>query len=253
MALLNAAQIPDSFRRISKISLERFAGFAVVAYFSGWNYVNTYFSDFDVNRSGFSFDDYTVFLYSFFVLVKAPEIFLSGVWDALHGTRSAAAIGAIALVAMLLVSALRFGQRIHANADLARRIVLVALGFGFLWGFSVEAGHMDAQAVKARNARGVEVTLTSDFYETLTTQRSADYAVAYKDAFARDNKCGTLALLWRNDYETLVLRFESAAAETHGDLTSVYRFPNKYIAFIETTMAVSSEAESRDEMESQEC
>ena len=250
---LNAAQIPDSFRRISKMSLERFVGFAVVAYFSGWIYVNEYFSGFNVNRSGFSFDDYTVFVNSFFVLVKAHEIFLSGMRDALYATGSAAAIGVIALLAMLLVSALRFGRRIYVCADLARRIVLVALGFGFLWGFSVKAGQMDAEAVKSGQARGVEVTLTSDFYETLTTQRGADYAAAYKGRFVQDNVSGSLALLWRNDYETLILRFESADAETCGDPTTIYRFPNSYIAFIETTIAVSSEAESQDETESREC
>lgn len=245
MTWLSVAQISDSFQRISKISLERFVGFAVVAYFSGWHYVNTYFSDFDVNRSGFSFDDYTVFLYSFFVLVKAPEIFLAGTWGALRGTGSFEAFcGTFALITMILVSALRFGGRIHAGADLARRIALVALGFGFLWGFSVEGGHMDARAVMSGGARGVEVTLTSDFYRKLGTQRGSDYVAAYKDSLKQDNVSGGLALLWRNDHETLLLRFESVDAENHGSLTNIYRIPNKFIAFIETTKPVSSESES---------
>lgn len=245
MTWLSVAQISDSFQRISKISLERFVGFAVVAYFSGWHYVNTYFSDFNVNRSGFSFDDYTVFVYSFFVLVKAPAIFLSGTWDALRGTGSREAVlGVIALIAMILVSAMQFGERIHAGVDLARRIVLVGLGFGFLWGFSVEGGHMDARAVMSGDARGVEVTLTSSFFKEFRMQRGNEDVMAYKEDLNDYNLCGSLALLWRDNHETLILRFESADSEIYGEPASIYRLPNRFIALIETTIAVLPEMES---------
>ena len=270
MARLSAAQISDSFQKISEVSLERLVGFAVVAYFCGWHYVNAYFSYFSVNRSSFSFGDYTVFIYLFFVLVNAPDVLYEGTWgavrDAWNAVRdegvwgavckmrvSAAAIGVVFLIAMLLVSALRFGRRIPAGADLARRIVLVVLGVGFLRGFSIASADMDARAVASGNARIADITLTPDFYRELTAQRSKEDVDEYKSRLQQDNKCRALAVLWRNDHETLVLRLEPEIAENHGKATHVYRFPDRSIAFISTLVQDPSETRSRSETESQEC
>lgn len=146
MASLSAAQIPDSFRKVWKVSPENLIGFTVVAYFSGWHYANEYFSYFSVNRSSFSFDDYTVFLYSFFILVSVSDVLYEGTWcavrDAWNAVRdegvgeavrgiSSATYGVIALVAMLLVSALR----IPAGAESGAADRVGRAGYRFSVGF----------------------------------------------------------------------------------------------------------------------
>ena len=69
---LSTDQSVRSLQAFFRVSLSNLGAFAVVAYFSGWHYVNAYFSFFNVNRSSFTFDNYTIFLYCFFVLVKVP-------------------------------------------------------------------------------------------------------------------------------------------------------------------------------------
>ncbi len=48
-----------------KIPVRALPTLAIIAYFSGWQYANEYFSEFGINRSNIAFNDYTVFTQNF--------------------------------------------------------------------------------------------------------------------------------------------------------------------------------------------
>ena len=139
MVRLSTKEFSKSFPRVFQIPIESLTGLAIAAYFSGWNYVNEYFAFFDVNRSSFVFNDYTIFLYSFFVITKVPSIVAAGTLKSI--------LGLATLLVTIVVLASRFHRRPSSFVSLIRRLLIVATGLTFVYLFSIEAGRIDAEKV----------------------------------------------------------------------------------------------------------
>ena len=226
MSSFSVEQATCSLRRISKLSLERLGALAVLAYFSGWQYVNAYFSYFNVNRSSYAIDDYTVFLYFFYVIVTLPNVLISG---------SVQSIVAVLLLALaFFLSAIKFRGAPHRLLNSLRLALLLAAAFGALYLFSIEAGTRAAHDVARGRARAVEVTLTPAFWYAYATHHSTDHKQALKDDLSRANNNDALAVVWRNNDETLILQYDDTAGTSHGNPIGVYRISNDFISLIQT-------------------
>lgn len=216
----------DMFRRLFSLPIETFVAFAIIAYFSGWHYVNSYFSMFGINRSSISFDNYTVFLYSFYVLAEIPSMLVTFKTDARWAFAT--------LIAMLFASAIDFSPLHRPIVHFFQRIVVVVLGISSLFFFSVAAGTSDAeQVLYQKMARPVTITFTEKLKKSWETQYDAAYAdVAWRE-FREAGRLGAFALIWRNSDETVILQYETAAGEGHGAPVAVHRIPNQFIAVVE--------------------
>ena len=227
MIRLRIDQTTQFIRSLFDVSLQTFIALAIVAYFSGWNYVFTYFSHFGINRSSFSFDHYTVFLYSFFVLVKVPSMLVSLTTNALLAFSS--------FLVMLLIAALEIVKPAPALIHVLQRILVIVLGVACLFFFSIEAGNRDAERVAVGNeARPVSVILSSGMEYALAKQYGPDYARVMLCEMKRAGKLGGLALIWRNSEESIFSVFETTAGAGHGDRIATYRIPNRLISLIES-------------------
>lgn len=217
----------DMFRWLLNLRVENFIAFAVVAYFSGWHYVNTYFSSFGINRSSISFESYTVFLYSFYVVVEIPTMLALFPPDSRYAFAT--------LVALLIVSGIEFPDSVHASVRLLQRTVVVALGIGSLYFFSIAAGSSDAkQVIHDKRARPVTITFTEDVKKALEAQYDTRYANDVVDELREAGRLGALALIWRSSEETVILQYDTAEGAGHGSPIATYRIPNQFIALIES-------------------
>ena len=236
MARFRLNSILECFRWLGNIRLEAFVAGAIVAYFSGWHYVNSYFDSFDINRSSFSFDNYTVILYSFFVLVELPNILIS--------FTSISLIGVGTFFSALLVSAAELKDDVCNSMNILRRIVALGFGISSVFCFSTEAGRSDAhQVIEDNRGRRVEVVVTEHFREALEAQYGKDHAGTRMKEILDANDCGGLALIWRNNHETMVLLYETTSGEGHGDPLVTYRIPDRFIALVESKPRQNGEPE----------
>ena len=228
MIRLRAEHSFNALRWLLSIRLETFVALAIIAYFSGWHYVNTYFDSFGVNRSSFSFDDYTIFLYSFFVLVELPNILVSFTSNALKGVGS--------LLAMFLISAIEILESVHASERILQRTAITGLGIGCRCYFSIEAGRSDAQQViYEKQARSVSITFTEDVGKALTVQYDKDYACILVDEIRKAGRCGAHALIWRNSQETMIMQYDSASEQNQLIIQcATYRIADQFVALIES-------------------
>lgn len=225
-------RMTELFQGLLRLRVENFIVFAIVAYFSGWLYVNYFFSEFGINRSSFTFDHYTVFVYFFYVLIKVPGMLLG--WTLNWELNPF--LGLVTLLGALVVSAIRLTRERIPALDLAQRVLVVLLGFGCIFFFSIEAGIRDARGViDERKAREVSIVLTKDIEDAYARQFNPAHAkfVLCDLAAAGDN--GALALVWRTSEETLILRYDDTVGADHSTPIATYRIPNEYIALIEST------------------
>ncbi len=227
MLRFNLDGISRSLRWPRHLRVEMFIGFAIIAYFCGWHYVNTFFSHFGINRSSLSFDHYTVFLYSFFVLVKLPSILISATPNAFKGLAC--------LFFLLAISAIDIRVSLYKLTRSIQRLLAAAGAIAFLYYFSVEAGNVDArQIIVAKEARPVSVTLTGDVGDSLSTQYDTKYSDTWISEFRDAGRDGALALIWRNSEETVLLQYDTAIGASHGAPVATYRIPNDFVALIES-------------------
>ena len=223
----------DRSIQLFRTSLESLAGLAIIAYFAGWNYVNEYFSSFNVNRSSFVFNDYTVFLYSFFVILEIPRTIIAGTLNSLFG------IAALILTFLGMAINFRGQHEPLRSAILIRRAFLIVCGFTFIYLFSIEAGRLDAQQVSQGNARQIDMTVTQDFYKALSAQHGKALADLQMNDLNDANHNNALALIWRNSEETIILHFDTTEGTNHGQPIATYRIPNEFIALLETKYTVN--------------
>ena len=188
--------------------------------------MNEYFAFFDVNRSSFVFNDYTIFLYSFFVITKVPSIVAAGTLKSI--------LGLATLLVTIVVLASRFHRRPSSFVSLIRRLLIVATGLTFVYLFSIEAGRIDAEKVSQGRARQVDLTLAPSFYGALAYQYGADRSSMWKDDLMQANQNNAFALIWRNNEDTLVLQFDTTEGCSHGEPIVTYRIPNDQIVLLET-------------------
>ena len=226
MIQLRVHNILESFQSFFTIRVESFVAFAIIAYFSGWQYVNAYFSYFNVNRSSFSFDDYTIFLYFFYVLVKLPQILLAGTSDSIAGITF--------LIVMVLVSSIGFSKPIHIAINLVQRIVIVGLGIGCLFSFSLEAGRIEADRVAIQGqARPISIVLSKEFIADMVEYRGQAYTDEWITMMKNWDDRGALGLIWRNSNETMLQIYETQGPGL-GRPAETYRIPNRFIVSIKS-------------------
>ena len=232
MVRLSANEFSKSFPRIFRISIENLTGLAIATYFSGWNYVNEYFAFFNVNRSSFAFNDYTIFLYSFFVIAKVPLIVAAGTLKSF--------LGLTFLIVTLTILATEFHKCPPALIALARRLLVVATGLAFVYLFSIEAGRIDAERVSQGQARQIDVTLAPSFFRAYEEQYGERRSAIWRKDLLQANQNDAFALIWRNTEETLLLQFDTTEGCNHGKPTVTFRVPNDHIVLLERTWEVTS-------------
>ena len=227
MRYLTFGRMKEVFEALLGLRVENFVTFAIIAYFSGWLYVNYFFHEFGINRSSFSFDHYTVFVYFFYVLIKVPDFIIAVSWKSFYGF--------LALFAGLTTSAIRLTTNRIPALDLAQRVVVILLLFGCIFFFSIDAGQRDARnALNERSGRAVSVVFTKDLEEAYAKQFTPRHAtfVLCELTSAGDNNA--LALIWRNSEETLLLRYETTEGADRETPIATFRIPNQFIALIES-------------------
>ena len=226
----------ELFEGLLRLRVENFIVFAIIAYFSGWLYVNYFFSEFGINRSSFSFDHYTTFVYFFYVLIKLPDFVLAISLNSIFGL--------IALIGALVISTITVTTNRIPVLDLAQRIAVISLIFGCIFFFSIDAGQRDARnVIDERYARAVSVVFAKDIEEAFAKQFTPLHAtfVLCELAAAGDNNA--LALVWRSSEETLLLRYETTVGADREAPIATYRIPNQFIAFIKSKKVNANENE----------
>ena len=231
---LNPERIRDLLQWLFHVPLERLFGFAIGAYFSGWHYLDAYFSHFNVNSWNYAFNDYTIFLYSFFTLVEVPSVLLHSISENWMLDR----VGLVVLI--LIVTCVNLAENLtekfewyHGIKNTIGRPAVAITVLACLYIFSAEAGHINACEVSLNlNNRRIRLTLTKDFEKEFKGWHSrrdhanyADQSLEELDAAARDDRLG---LIWRSGTETLVLLKDD---ETGRSVT--YRIPNKFVTLID--------------------
>ena len=218
--------IIDSLQWLFHVTLERLVGFAIVAYFSGWHYLDAYFSHFKVDTWIPSFDDYTIFLYSFYVLVTLPDILRQLEFDVV--------MAAVLLCVCFLFSAAKFPERFDTAKSFMGRLLMAAGGLWCLYVFSIEAGQMKAAEVsRDLEKRRIILTLTKEFRQELRASRNVYYADQFFEELEVASREGRVGLIWRSSNETLILLHNSTAKRA-----IAYRIPNKFVALIDANMEV---------------
>ena len=230
VVIFSADALSKSIRRPFRKPLESLPGLAIVAYFSGWNYASEYFSAFDINRSSFQFHDYTVFLYSFFVITKLHLVAIACTIES-H-------FAVLSIVGMFVCLTTTFRTLAHSLLPIIRCTLAIVLGVVFVYLASTEAGRISAERVYRGSARQIDITLTPQFYSALRHQHGEAYAQAQKDDIADANHNDALALIWRDREETVILQYDTTQGASHGEPVVVYRIPNEYIALLETKREV---------------
>ena len=214
----------DSLQWLFDVPLGRLIGFAIVSYFSGWHYLNAYFLHFNVNRWSYSFDDYTIFLYSFFMLVELPNILWPVTYDVL--------MAPIFLFICLLLSAIKPPERFLTAKNIVGRLLIAVGSLWCLYEFSVEAGHISADEVsRDLENRRILLTLTEDFHKSVEEWRDVNYANQLSAELRLAGRQGRLGLIWRNSNETLIL-----LNDADGKPVTTYRIPNRFIVLIDAKM-----------------
>jgi hypothetical protein len=183
--------------RSLKISASSIPTLAIIAYFSGWQYVNEYFSSFNINRSSFSFTDYTTFTHSFSVLANMFPLITGFDVDMLKWL----------LPILLLIIGPVLVKRI--SKKLPRLTILNIWSWACLitalFYLSQQAGELDANKVKNGNARPVEIVLSESFKKNLMATGGKEWAAQRIEEINRASKNKALALIWRNSNETILL------------------------------------------------
>ena len=242
---LSVHQTTTSLRWLFSPKLESLVAFAIIAYFSGWNYVNTYFDAFGINRSSLSFDQYTIFLYSFFVILEIPGITISG------EPRFFLGIGA--LLGCLVLAAVDSPKVQQPLFSYARKILIAGLGIGCVYFLSCEAGAREASSVKdQKESRKVSVTFTETVESALASLydpvRGRFLICQLRQAGLNDG----LALIWRNSDETVILRYSTTAGADAENALATYRVSNDHIALIESKVMERDDVHPASNIDCQE-
>lgn len=209
-----------------KISAGALPTLAIIAYFSGWQYVNEFFSSFSINRSSFSFTDYTTFTYSFSVLANIVPLILNFKFQVFYW-----------LVPTVFLFA---GPRIvrSITKQTTQNSVLITWSWvcliTALFFLSQQAGALDAQKVKNTQARPVKLILSKSFKNNLISIKGENWANQRMDAINKASNNGALALIWRNSNETILLIFGTSGKFLKKPM-EVLRLNNKDITAVFST------------------
>jgi len=193
----NSKHTLSLINRSLKISAGSIPTLAIIAYFSGWQYVNEYFSSFDINRSSFSFTDYTTFTYSFSVLANIVPLITEFDLNILKWL----------LPILLLIIGPILANRL--SKKLPRLTILTIWSWvcliTALFYMSQQAGALDANNVKRGNARPVQIVLSESFKKNLIVTMGKEWTTQRIEEINRASKNKALALIWRNSNETILL------------------------------------------------
>lgn len=215
------------------LSLKILPIFAILAYFSGWSYVNEYFSEFGINRSTIAFSDYTTFLHSFSVALIIPELFTS--IDFLKDFLKSIWLILLILCIVLFIMFKKNYQFESFQELLILRILILLLVLISINQVSKGAGLLDAKRViDGENIRAVNLYFSKSFYEDLSDQTDEAFARGRINSIVEAAEYNALGLLWRNSNESIFLRY-SLVGGNKGDLQEVIRISNKYITSIFNT------------------
>ena len=215
-----AVAVPRQLGRALRIATSALPTLAIFAYFSGWQYVNEYFSTFGINRSSFAFSDYTVFVYMFSVVAKFPEMILSFSGEFLLG------IAAILATLAGPVAAPRL-PRVWPRMLLLRLWVWIGLALAVFF-VSQLAGRLDAQSVLDGHARTVNLFFTPDFEKHLAANLGKNGATQRVQEIRKASEKGALALIWRSANETILLLY-GTSGQFHGCPLEILRMRDSYI------------------------
>jgi len=212
---------------VLSLSAKAIPAFAIFAYFSGWLYLNEYFSEFGINRSSYGFSDYTTFLYLSSVIAKILEMLIDlnlEVYKAI-------------LAVLIMVSGPILSKKLPKF--MPRMLILrvwvwfwlsVALSF-----VSIEAGRVDAQKVFNKDAQSVKVYLTKSFKEEIAASYGNEYAEVRISEILEANEKGALALIWRNANEIILLMY-GVSGQFHGKPLEILRINNRFIVCVITNV-----------------
>lgn len=209
----NRENLLGLLNRSLRISARALPTLAIIAYFSGWQYVNQYFSSFNINRSSFSFTDYTTFTYSFSVFANIVPMILK------FGIRTFSWFVPLFMLITGPILAKRLNKRLPRLTILS--IYSWACLITMLFFMSQQAGELDADKVKNGNARPVELVFSKSFKNNLISSRGRLWADQRIKELNRASKNKALALIWRNSDETILLLL--------GDSGDLYRTPIEVI------------------------
>jgi hypothetical protein len=198
---------------------------AITAYFSGWQYVNQYFSEFGINKSSFSFNDYTVFTYLFSVVTKIPQMIR---------TFNIEFIKSVFLVLLIFICPLLIERTFRPELrKLSLTVCTWSLLILSLFFISQEAGTIDANKVFKREARPVDVYFTESLKNQLKFNKDENWASERIAGLRNASDLGAIGLIWRNKEETILLIF-GTDGDLHGEPLEILRLSNKYIVSIFT-------------------
>ena len=233
-------RMKEVFEGLLRLRVENFVIFAIIAYFSGWLYVNYFFSEFHINRSSFSFDNYTIIVYFFYVLIKAPDFLFSMSFNSFFGL--------LTLIGAFVVSAIRFTKNRIPALDLVQRVAMTLLIFLCIFYFSIDAGQRDARSIIYEGrTRPVSIVFTKDIEEAYASQFTPRHATFMLCELTAAGDLGGLALVWRSSEETLILRYRGVEGTNRPDPISTYRIPNQFIALVESKMVNPNQRENQDQ------
>ena len=208
----------DSLHWFFHISFERLIGFAIVTYFSGWHYLDAYFSRFNANEWNAWFNDYTVFLYSFFVFAD-----LKNSWAYILAFT-------VFMVIVGLLSAIKIPDQYGIARIFFGRFLIAAGVLWFLYHLSHDAGERKAEVLLTSTGKRVEVYLTENFRRELEATLDQDSAGFFLNDLTHQGERGKLRLIWRTNDDTIILLAGSNPPTT-------YRIPNKFIVYIDAKLA----------------
>lgn len=196
---------------------------AIVAYFSGWQYVNEYFSAFGINRSTFSFTDYTTFLYAFSVVTKAPSLICE--------LNLKSSIGIFSL--LMLIMGPIFMRQLKVNFN---RFPLLK-AWSWIWlilalfFISQEAGKIEAKKTLNKEARQVEVFFSESYKKNLIAVEGKEYGKQKFEELLEASHLGAFAIIRKDANETILLQF-GTKGDHHEIPLDILRVNNNHIVSI---------------------
>jgi len=199
---------------------------AIIAYFSGWQYVNEYLSNFNINRSSYAFSDYTTFVHSFSVISNIFNLIPEYKFNTLFWISPFVLL----ILGPKIISFLpkNFSQKIILH------VWSWTLLFTMLFFLSQQAGSYDAAQIKNKKWRPISLIIFSkSFKESLVITKSENYAKARINELNQAASNDALALIWRNSNETILMQ-ASDSGSNKGEPIKILRIDNSHITAIET-------------------
>ncbi len=234
------SQVSDHLKKISegiKIPTNFLPTLAILSYFSGWVYINEYFSTFKINRSSVTIDDYTIFVHFFFVIKKI-------ITSIFYLKNSCLFLFIIASILILTA-----GLFLYDRQYLFFKNKIISSAFIWIWLIisifiiSKEAGRIDAIEVSKGTDKKVDIIFTESFKKSLVTSAPINevqktslsdneiYAKTRLKSLQKKIEHKAIQLIWRNANESIFLIFATSGSR-QGEAMEVIRLNNNSISAI---------------------